>query len=542
MGVLEDLSHARETFERGDWRGAHEAWSALDTGQLTTADLVHAGTAAYLLGERQESQRLLQRAFDALEAQDEVAAAVRVAFQVAMTYATGGEPGHFAGWVARAERLVERLGTDTPEAGYVAFLHMFACLGTGDLAGASGHADATAAAGRRHHDDDLVSLGLCSQGRLAVYSGRVREGIRHLDEAMVQVASGQVSPVIAGHVYCTAIEGCQELGELGRVVEWTGVLHRWCAEQPGLVAFTGQCAVHRGQVMQLRGAFSDAVEELGRACIRYRASGSLDAVGLAAFERGDALRVLGDLDTAEESYREAAEHGYDPQPGLALLWLARGRVAAAEGAVRRVLAETPGPVQRLRVLPAAVEVLLAAGELAAAREAATELEGLAADIGSTVPRARAAHASGAVELADDDARGALPYLRMAVLLWTTVGAPYEAARARVLIGEACARLGDTESAGQHLRSALDTFTAQGASLDAAAVRARLQPSVAPGGLSRREVEVLRLVAGGRSNAQIAAELVLSEKTVARHLSNIFTKLDVPSRTAAAAFAFENGLA
>jgi ATP/maltotriose-dependent transcriptional regulator MalT len=355
------------------------------------------------------------------------------------------------------------------------------------------------------------------------------------------VIAGEATPIVAGHVYCTAIEGCQEISDFGRMAEWTSALERWCAAQPGLLAFTGQCAVHRGQLMRIRGEWSAALDEFELASRRYRQVGSRDAVGLAAYEAGDVHRLRGDWERADAAYQVAADHGYDPQPGLALLWLARGRAEAACAAIDRLLAEAGGPVQRCQLLPAGVEVLVASGDLERARAATAELGSLASTFGCVSLEAAAALAFGVVELAAGDASGALPYLRKAHQLWTRAGAPYERARVQVLMGRALAAVGDEGSARRELEAARSTFRQLGAGPAADEVSVLLAPPTLPAGLTAREVEVLRLVASGRSNAQIAAALVLSEKTVARHLSNIFGKLEVGSRTAATAFAFEHDL-
>jgi DNA-binding CsgD family transcriptional regulator len=381
-------------------------------------------------------------------------------------------------------------------------------------------------------------MGLTGQGRLRLYAGRIADGLACLDEAMVRVVAGECGPVFAGHVYCTAIEGCQEISDFGRVAEWTSALERWCSAQPGLLMFTGQCALHRGQLLRLHGDWAAALDELRLAAERYVSVGSSDAIGLTARESGDVLRLRGDLDAADAAYQRAADHGCDPQPGLALLWLARGEEAAALAAVERLLDEAAGTVARCRVLPAAAEVLLACGQVDRARAAADELTALACSEPLT---AVAAECSGAVELAAGDPAGALPYLRKAGQLWVRASAPYDAARVGVLRGRALARLGDAAAARRELEAARDCFRRLGARPAAEEVSALLAPAALPAGLTAREVEVLRLVAGGRTNPQVAAELVLSEKTVARHLSNIFAKLDVGSRTAATAFAYEHGL-
>ena len=418
---------------------------------------------------------------------------------------------------------------------------MFRALGTGDFAAAATFADEAVACGRRHRDPDLTALGLCSQGRLTLYTGRVADGLALLDESMVRVIAGETSPVIAGHVYCTAIEGCQEISDFARMTEWTSALERWCAEQPGLLAFTGQCAVHRGQLLRLRGEWGPALDEFELAAVRYREVGSPDAAALSAYEAGEVLRLRGEHAAAEAYYDRAAERGFEPQPGLALLWLARGEQAAAVAAMDRLLAEPGGPVQRCRILPAAVEVLLATGQVDRARDLAEELSGIADDFGCEPLKAAAAQAAGAVELIGGDPAGALPYLRKAQQLWARTEAPVDRARARALLGRTMSEIGDAEAARRELEAARTVFRQVGARPYADDVDRLLAPASLPAGLSAREAEVLRLVASGRSNAQIAADLVLSEKTVARHLSNIFTKLAVGSRTAATAYAFEHGL-
>jgi DNA-binding CsgD family transcriptional regulator len=541
MGVLEDLDQARADYERGDWVSALDTWSGVDLEDLGVEDLRGSAQSAYLLGRRDEAVDRYQRAFALCEEHGDPAGAVGCAFHLSMVFGTSGEPSMAAGWASRAERLLERLGPDPVEAGYVTFLKMYRDLGEGEWEAAGAKAQATADIGQRHGDRDLMALGLCAGGRIAIYSGRAAEGLARLDEAMVAVAAGEVSPDVFGNVYCIAIEGCQEIAAFDRVAEWSSALNRWCTSQPGLVTFTGQCSIHRGQVMRQRGAWAEALEEFTRAGERYILANTLDAIGQAEGERGDVLRLQGNYAAAEEAYQRAAERGFEAQPGLALLWLARGSHEAAAAAVRRLVAETRDPVGKCRVLPAAVDVLLAVDAVEQARTVSEELEDVASAAGSTAMQAFSAYASGAVQLASGDPSGALPYLRKAHHLWSRVECPFEVARVRLLTGRALTALGDAGSAQHDLEAARDAFTSLGAAPMVEEASRLLEPARLPGGLTAREVEVLRLVASGRSNTQIAADLTLSEKTVARHLSNIFTKLDVGSRTAAAAFAYENGL-
>jgi DNA-binding NarL/FixJ family response regulator len=549
VGVVDELVQARIDYERGEWVAALDTWSGLDPDALGVEDLRGAALSAYLLGRPTDAVGYHQRAFRLCEDAGDRSGAVRCAFHLAMILATTGEEALAGGWTARAERLADAMtgepagetGGDVVERGYVAFLHMYRYIDSGDWPAAAECAAQTVAAGRAHADADLLALGLCASGRITIYRGRVLEGVALLDEAMAGATAGEVSPEVFGNVYCTAIEGCQEIADFARVAAWTAALHRWCASMPGLVTFTGQCSVHRGQVMRAQGAWPEALDELERAVDRYRQAHVPAAAGLAESERGDILRLRGEYDAAAAAYQRAGEHGHDPQPGLALLWLARGATEAAAAAVRRLLAEPADPAHRARLLPAAVEVLLGVGAVEEARTTAEELDRVAAQVGSTAVLAMAAHASGAVEVAAGDPAGALPYLRKARQLWARVECPYDGARVRWLTGRALAALGDTASAQAELEASVATFRQLGAAPALEEVERLLHPTDLPAGLTAREVEVLRLVAVGRSNAAIATELVLSEKTVARHLSNIFGKLGVGSRTAAAAFAYERGL-
>lgn len=541
MGVVDDLVQARSDYERGDWAAALDLWSGVDPSAMSADDLHAAALAAYLLGRRDISVDFHQRAFALYLRAGAPEGALRCCFHLAVLFGSGGEHALEGGWTSRAERLLEELDDIAVEHGYVALLRMYRHIGSGDISAAAEAAQAATVAGRRHRDPDLLGLGLSSQGRLGIYSGRVVEGLALLDEAMAGAAAHELTPVVFGHVYCAAIEGCQEISDFGRVAEWTSALHRWCSAQPGMVAFTGQCSVHRGQLMRVHGAWSEALVEFEGAIERYHRAGFLAAVGAAEYERGEVLRQRGEYGPAEAAYERSSEHGYDPQPGLALLWLARGSTDAAETAVRRLLAEVSEPVAECRLLPPAIDVFVAAGSLEEVGAVADRLNELADHFGTEVLRATAAFSAGITQFAVGDAAGSLPYLRRAGQLWAKVQNPYEVARVRLATGRVLGTLGDTESARKELERACATFRELGATPDAEEAERLLGRDGHAGGLTGREVEVLRLVASGQSNAQIAQTLVLSEKTVARHLSNIFVKLQVGSRTAAAAYAFEHRL-
>jgi DNA-binding CsgD family transcriptional regulator len=359
---------------------------------------------------------------------------------------------------------------------------------------------------------------------------------------MVAVTAGELSSLVTGLMYCSVIQACQEVYAFGRAREWTAALAQWCDEQPEMVAFTGVCRVHRAEIMQLRGAWQDAIEEAQRP--RERAQGvSLQTVAAALYQQAEVHRLRGEFDSAEEAYRSASHCGLQPQPGLALLRLAQGRTGAAVAAIRRAVSATADRLQRTKLLPAYVETALAAGDVEDARIACHELEEIAASFDPGALGALAAHARGAVELAEGHASAALGSLRQAWQVWQQVEAPYAAARVRVLIGLACRSLGDDEGGGLELDAARAVFEQLGAAPDLARIESLIRsgPSDRPHGLTPRELQVLRLVAAGKTNKAIAAELFLSEKTVDRHVSNILTKLDVPSRAAATAHAYQHEL-
>lgn len=541
MGVIDDLNRAREAYERRDWVRTYRSLSEVEDTALAAQDFLALATTAYLLGRHNDCVQALQRAFQAYHDGGDRPGAVRATFWLGLVLVSGGEPAVGGGWVARGERLLQDVPGDLVERGYLLVHRMFRHIGAEEIETASALAEEITDYGRRFHDPDLLALGLNAQGRLLTACGRVPEGLARLDEAMVGVVTGEVTPIIAGQVYCSMIEACQWIGDFGRVGQWTHALTEWCDRQPGLVAFTGQCAVHRGQLMKLHGRYRDALAELDRAGARYAATGGGPAVGLAHRERGDVLRLLGEHAAADAAFDDAARQGSDVQPERALLWTGRGRTDAAVAAVRRLVAEAEGPVRRCRALPGVVEVLVAAGEVALAATLAEELARTAESFDCVGVTGAASVAAAQVRLAGDDAEGALAASRAAVNAWSSLAAPYEVARSRMLRGRALRMLGDEESAEAELSAARNAFAALGAVPAEREATALLGAVETPGGLSPREVEVLRLVAAGRTNPEIAAALVLSEKTVARHLSNIFTKLEVTSRTSAAAFAYEHHL-
>jgi ATP/maltotriose-dependent transcriptional regulator MalT len=540
---IDELERGRDAYERRSWLEAYESLSRADEEKPLEADhLVLLSIAGLMLGRDDEAMRVLERAHHRYLERDEPLRAVRCAAWLCMNLAMRGAVGPATGWLGRAERLLEQQPEPGAERGYLLLPGAFQREAAGDFASAAALAGEAAEIGERFGDSDLFALALTVRGTMLLQVGDVRPGLALLDEAMVTVTTTDVSPFVIGIVYCGVILACQEVFEVGRAREWTSALTRWVEQQPDLVAFTGRCLVHRSEILQLGGSWPAALEEAQRAGGRLVETGN-PAAGVAHYRQGEVLRLLGEFEASEAAYREASRFGWEPQPGLAQLRLAQGQRDAAIASIRRARSEITQPLKRATLLPAFVEIMLASGELEEAQNAVGELEELAARYDTTMLDALVAHARGAVDLDGGDARGALAALREASRVWQELDAPYEVARARVLVGQACRRLGDEEAASLELGAARDAFERLGAKPDVARVDALTAGAASESvhGLSQRELEVLRLVAAGMTNREIAAKLVISEHTVARHVQNIFAKLDLASRTAATAFAFEHGL-
>ena len=543
MAASSDLERGREAYGRRTWRDAYAFLGSADTSdELAAADLELLATSAYMLGRDDEYLSLLERAHHSHLKAGETLPAVRNAVWMGLILVTRGELGPGGGWIGRAQRIIESEPGDSVERGYLLMPLAFQHEASGDfMSAAAVAADAASMAVRFGHADGFA-LATHLQGGMLIKAGRVREGLALLDEAMVAVTAGELSPIVTGIVYCGVILACQDAYEVRRAREWTAALTRWCEGQPEVLAFTGRCLVHRAEIMQLNGDWPDALEEAQRARQRFIETRNESRVGLAVYREAELQRLLGKFEDAEHAYREASRYGWEPQPGLAQLRLAQGRVDVALSTIRRVLDETTVPLERAGLLPAFVEIMLAAGDVDAAGRASLELEQLADRYESAMLDGMVAHARGAVLLDEGDARASLAALRRAAGVWQELEAPYEVARTRELVGLACRALGDDDAATLELEAARAAFEQLSAQPDVERVAAHFageRPS--SHGLTPRELDVLRLVASGRSNKQIAAELVISEHTVARHVQNILAKLDVSSRTAAASFAYEHQL-
>jgi DNA-binding CsgD family transcriptional regulator len=545
VGGVDELERGRESYATRAWVDAYESLSRADqAAPLGAEDLELLARAAYMLGRDENYVRVLERAHHAyLDAGDSPHAA-RCAWWVGHNLLFRGERAPALGWFARGQRLLEREEGDCVERGYLLIPVVLEHVFSGDFEAAYGAAAKAAEIGERFGDHDLVAIALMEQGHALVKQGRVAEGLRLVDETMVAVTAGELSPIVAGIVYCNTIAFCRDAYELRRAREWTAALSRWCEQQPEMVTHQGLCLVHRAEIMTLGGAWQDALDEARLVAERFT-QGVLNqrALGHAAYRQAEVHRLQGRFGPADAAYREAGRFGREPQPGLALLRLAQGNGDAAAAAIRRALSETPQRLKRAALLPAYVEIMLAVADVEEARGACRELEEIAQRQGSDLLDAMSAQAQGAVALAEGDAQAALVSLRRALQAWQELEAPYEAARARVLVGLACAGLTDDDTASFELDAARDVFQHLGAAPDVTRVDslARIAVMSDTHGLTARELQVLRLVAGGKSNREIAAELFISDHTARRHLQNIFRKLGVSSRAAATAFAFQHDL-
>jgi len=543
MGMVDALDRGRESFRRQAWADAYAQMSAADRdAPLEVADLEMLAAAASLAGDDPASADAWIRAHQEYMRAGNPARAVRCAFWLVLGLMLRGELAPAAGWLARGQRLAGEVQGRAEEACLLlgdAVQLMFA----GDAEGANSLYSRAAEIGVRFGDPDVTAMARLGEGQTAIMLGRTADGLTLLDEAMVAVTADEASATMTGLVYCAVIETCQEIFDVRRAREWTTALSRWCESQPELVPYRGQCLVHRAEILELQGDWPDAIDEAQRACERL-AEPPHPALGRAFYRRGELQRLRGEYDAADQSYREASRQGQSPHPGLALLRYAQGQIDSAATAIRQALTEAQDRISRSTLLGASVEIALAANNVHAARTAADELARTAAEFGAPLLDALSDHAHGAVLLAEGDAVAALEPLRRACTRLQELDAPYDVARVRVHIGLSYRGLGDIDTGEMELDAARAAFERLGAAPDLVRVE-ELTGTAAhetAGGLTPREVEVLRLVATGKTNRAIADELFLSEKTVARHVSNIFTKIGVSSRSAATAYAYQHDLA
>lgn len=544
MTDLATLRRGRRSFEQRAWSDSHRLLTAADrVAALEPEDLERVATAAYLLGRDDESEAFRARAHQAFVNGGDHEGAARSAGWLAFGLLQRGAVSPASGWLARAARILDEAHLDCVVRGYLLIPSAIQYVVHGDPA--AGHAAFSQAAeiARRFGDRDLASLACHGRGRALIHLGQIAEGMALLDEAMVAVIAGDVAPILAGDIYCSVLEACQETFDLRRAYEWTASLAQWCATQPDLMRYRGECLLYRAEVMQLRGNWDRAAQDAHDACGLLTSGQGRPMAGAAFYRVGEIHRLRGEFTEAESAYARANERGRKPYPGLSLLRLAQGQVDAAAASIRGVLVDTRTPAARARVLDAAIEILLTAKDLENARAAAGELVEIASRIGASLLHAASAHATGALLLAQGDIAGASTSLRQAWEIWRDLEMPYEEARTCLLVAAVCEKRGDQDGRRLELETARRLFTQLSAEPCLALIAEQSQRASHQriGSLSERETQVLRLIAAGKSNRDIAEELFISEKTVARHVSNIFDKLGVSSRAAATAWAYQRNV-
>jgi DNA-binding NarL/FixJ family response regulator len=521
------------------WADAYERLAGVEaTEGLAASDLELLATAALLRGEPQAAVDALSRAYERHLADGNTAGAARSAGWLALDLIELGDFTRSVVWAARGMRLVNAMPEPGALAGFVRLAPAVGQMGSGDPGEARHRFEEVLAIAERHEDGELVALAMLGLGKSLIEVDAIPRGFACFDRAMASVAAGEVAPVPTGVISCAVISDAIMAFDLERATEWTSVLDRWCRDQPELITFSGQRHALEAGLMLLRGAWAEASTAAELALSRFRA-GDYRAVYGAPYQLAELARLHGAFHSAEESYRRAGESGWEPEPGLSLLQLAVGRTRRAQDEIRRSAAGAD-PFTRRYLLPAIVEIEVAAGDLDAARRGVEELR--AAELGAPTPMlaATVAAAEARMLLASGDAAAALDAARTAAHAWQALDAPYERARSRVSAGRALMELGDRDAALAEFRAAREVFLALGAD-PALAELGEVMGDRRAGVLTAREVEVLRLVSTGLTNRAIGERLSLSEKTVARHLSNIFGKLGLSTRAAATAYAYENGL-
>jgi DNA-binding NarL/FixJ family response regulator len=523
------------------WSDVHRRLSARPPVELSAAELDMLADALFWLDKPAESAAMWHQAYLAHLDRGEVEAATIAAWRAFFEHLQVGEKAAASGWLERLRQLVADHG-DMVAAGYVAVAEAGWAHVDQETDAALVHAERGAAVGRDARDPNLTALATETCGRILIALDRVSEGLRLLDDAMVSVVGGELDPLFTGWIFCEALSVCSDLADMHRAAEWTDAAMRWCDGMNQGRVYSGICRVHQVELMCLRGAWATAEVEVARACDELT---SVDPryAGEAYYVAGELCRLYGDLAGAEQAYRRAHEMGRQPQPGLALVRLAQGQTDTALAALRRALdGGGSGPLRQALLLAALVEAELRAGDVAAARAGADELAAMVDDSHSPYLGAIRDRCHGAVELEAGDTSAALEHLARARDAFAALGMPFDAARAQVRLGIAASRTGDTDGARLELTAARATFAQLGAGPDLEVADGLLRERAPlPGGLTDRQLEVLRLVANGLSDREITATLLISEHTVARHVSNIRTKLGVPSRAAATAFAYQHDL-
>lgn len=539
MSSSSDLDAGRSAAAERRWADAFELLARADArGELAASDLDLLGEVALLRGEPPASIDALTRAYSSHLARHDAASAARSAGWLALQLIELGDFTNSVVWAARAMRIVHGMPQPGALAGFAQLAPAVGQLGSGNPADAAQRFREILAIAEQHDDPELAVNARLGLGKSLIEIGEIGEGFACFDACMTVITAGEVAPVPTGVVACALISDALLAFDLERVAAWTTVLDRWCSAQPELITFSGQCLALKAALLLIRGAWEEASTAAELALSRLRA-GDYRAVWGAPYHLAELNRLRGAFHSAEESYRRAGESGWEPQPGLALLHLAAGRIPLAQEEIRRSVAGAD-PFTRRFLLPALIEIEVAAGDPVAARGALDELVAGARAAPTPVLDATVAAAQARVLLAEDERAAAAAPARIAVEAWARLGARYETARCRVLLGRALRSAGEDAAAAGEFDRARRVF------LELRADPALAELDAATGdrhsaALTPRELEVLRLVSTGLTNRAVGVRLSLSEKTVARHLANIFGKLGLSTRAAATAYAYENGL-
>jgi DNA-binding CsgD family transcriptional regulator len=530
------LARARELHRASRWEEACAEYAAADAEEpLAVEDLEAFAEAAQVSARGDEAVALLHRVFDLRVSAGELDDAAQVAFWLWWALFNNNQVVQASGWLRQTSRT---LGGDTSTSLWLKIPEAMFHGTTGNRARAHELLRAIVDEGA----GEVVPWALSMWGQTLIDEGRLQDGLDRLEEAMAILLNQALPPRVTPWIYCAAVRGCCLARDFARARAWNQSMARWLDSLNSLGgAYLGNCRIYRSRLMLLNGAWPDALDEIAAVCT------DLDGYtgwvcGHAYYQLGEVRRVRGEWDAAEDAYRRAAEHGCPTQPGLALLRLAEGDIDAASAGVRRALTEVTAKPERLDLLKAAVTIYLQEGKIEAARAAVTEFEEITRELTAPAIEAETSAVRGALALSDGDPGSALPLLRRAVGTWQQQEVPHEVAKLNVLIGQACRALADHDGAQLEFSAARETFERLGARPDLAQLE-RIVAATGAGsathGLTRREIEVLCLIARGKANRAIANELHLSERTVHRHVSKIFTKLDVDSRTAAVAYGIKH---
>ena len=452
----------RAAFERREWQQAFDHFNAADQATLTAADFERLGDAAYALGRYDDAQHARERSYALYRDANEMTSAARIALAMALEHLVRGRTTLTNGWLESAERAL----VGQPESyahGYSVWLRaQVTVVIHGDAKAGLALAEEAMAIGRRLNNVDIEMFGRSIAGRALVHLGRVDEGMAHLDAAMVSATSGEIKTETARYAMCNLLCGCHELGDFDRAAQWSDAAEQSSSRQ-SLIPATGECRAHRATVLRVRGDWDNAEAAAKQSATDL--AGEIFHGAIAVYEIGEVRLRRGDLAGAAQAFHDAQERGHSGQPGHALLALAQGKTGLANSMIQSALEDAKSPLLRAAMLPARVEIALAAKDLGAARAAAQELNDIAVKYRSKGLEAERDTVEAKIALASGDPAAATTHVRHALRHWKDVHAPYEVATSRVLLAEAHTAAGDRDSAVMELSAAKPVFEKLGAARD-----------------------------------------------------------------------------